>query len=438
MKKIKENSTNGITLIALVITIIVLLILAGVSIAFLVGDNGILKYTTNAKEKNEIAIEKEQIQIALLDYKIDDKRNKYELIEKETKEKIINKQDEYVLKGEIIELESGNKYLITEDKVEYIEEIENAILLKGATFAQDDESWWKNNKLVGQNIYSREQVESTHIVNNKNIPEDVIYSWDISEKQDKSVMSWITDENKNGLYEWYIGAKYRVKANKYMTSYFSNLTNCLVIDGLEYLDVSETKRFRNLFVNSSSLKELNLSTWNTKNVIDMISVFQHCKSLEKIKLDSWNTENVENMVEMFYNCSSLKEIDLSNFNTEKVGSMARMFTNCISLEKVNVKSFNTSNVKDMNSMFNYVKALKKLDLSNFETEKVKSFNAMFMNASIMEELDISKFTINDNTDLMNFLGNLSPSIKIYVKDIATKNKIIENSKLKENNILIKE
>lgn len=42
---------KGITLIALVITIIVLLILAGVSIAFLVGDNGILKYTTNAKEK---------------------------------------------------------------------------------------------------------------------------------------------------------------------------------------------------------------------------------------------------------------------------------------------------------------------------------------------------------------------------------------------------
>ena len=50
---------KGITLIALVITIIVLLILAGVSIAFLVGDNGILKYTINAKEKNEIAIEKE-------------------------------------------------------------------------------------------------------------------------------------------------------------------------------------------------------------------------------------------------------------------------------------------------------------------------------------------------------------------------------------------
>ena len=46
-KSIKES--NGITLIALVITIIVLLILAGVSISMLSGDNGILRQATNAK-----------------------------------------------------------------------------------------------------------------------------------------------------------------------------------------------------------------------------------------------------------------------------------------------------------------------------------------------------------------------------------------------------
>ena len=38
----KENNIKGITLIALVITIIVLLILAGVSIAMLTGQNGLL------------------------------------------------------------------------------------------------------------------------------------------------------------------------------------------------------------------------------------------------------------------------------------------------------------------------------------------------------------------------------------------------------------
>ena len=53
-KKQRKNS-NGITLIALVITIIVLLILAGVSIAMLTGDNGILTQAQNAKNRTEEA-----------------------------------------------------------------------------------------------------------------------------------------------------------------------------------------------------------------------------------------------------------------------------------------------------------------------------------------------------------------------------------------------
>lgn len=48
MKKQKKSLEKGITLIALIITIIVLLILAGVSIGLLVGNNGILGRTQNA------------------------------------------------------------------------------------------------------------------------------------------------------------------------------------------------------------------------------------------------------------------------------------------------------------------------------------------------------------------------------------------------------
>ena len=51
MKKINKNT--GITLIALVVTIIVLLILAGVSISMLTGQNGILNRASEAKEKTE-------------------------------------------------------------------------------------------------------------------------------------------------------------------------------------------------------------------------------------------------------------------------------------------------------------------------------------------------------------------------------------------------
>ncbi len=60
----KRSKQKGITLIALVITIIVLLILAGVSIATLTGQNGILTQANNAKENSEISEEKEAVSLA--------------------------------------------------------------------------------------------------------------------------------------------------------------------------------------------------------------------------------------------------------------------------------------------------------------------------------------------------------------------------------------
>ena len=63
MKKITIKN-NGITLIALVITVIVLLILAGVTIATLTGENGILTRASDAAERTEIGAEKEGISVA--------------------------------------------------------------------------------------------------------------------------------------------------------------------------------------------------------------------------------------------------------------------------------------------------------------------------------------------------------------------------------------
>ena len=54
---------NGITLIALIVTIIVLLILAGVSIAMLTGDNGILSQAQNAKKETEEAERNEKLDL---------------------------------------------------------------------------------------------------------------------------------------------------------------------------------------------------------------------------------------------------------------------------------------------------------------------------------------------------------------------------------------
>ena len=62
IKKI-EKEIKGITLVALVITIIVLLILSGVAISFTIGDNGIFRKAQDATKIYENAQKNEKIEI---------------------------------------------------------------------------------------------------------------------------------------------------------------------------------------------------------------------------------------------------------------------------------------------------------------------------------------------------------------------------------------
>ena len=60
-----------------------------------------------------------------------------------------------------------------------------------------------------------------------------------------------------------------------------------------------------MFSYCNSLLSLDLSNFNTQNVINMESMFSDCKSLLSLNLSSFNTQNVTNMQYMFFNCKSL-------------------------------------------------------------------------------------------------------------------------------------
>ena len=60
----KLKSNKAITLIALVVTIVVLLLLAGISISLVLGDNGLIKKSKNARNESIIAQEKDEIVVA--------------------------------------------------------------------------------------------------------------------------------------------------------------------------------------------------------------------------------------------------------------------------------------------------------------------------------------------------------------------------------------
>ena len=105
---IKEN--KGITLIALVITIIVLIILAGISINLLLGDNGIIKKAQEAGIESEKASLVEEIQLKITDKQIGNNG-------KISKEQVKNILDEYgttiIENDEITGLRPENKdYII--------------------------------------------------------------------------------------------------------------------------------------------------------------------------------------------------------------------------------------------------------------------------------------------------------------------------------------
>ena len=78
---------RGITLIALIITVIVLLILAGVALNFVIGENGILRHAEFASNKYQNSAEKEENELAQLDSYISANRDTV-TIDKEEYEKL--------------------------------------------------------------------------------------------------------------------------------------------------------------------------------------------------------------------------------------------------------------------------------------------------------------------------------------------------------------
>ncbi len=73
------RKNTAITLIALIITIIVLLILAGVTLNMVIGENGIFRKANNAKNKTEVAQYEEELRMCVLEIQTEETANGREL-----------------------------------------------------------------------------------------------------------------------------------------------------------------------------------------------------------------------------------------------------------------------------------------------------------------------------------------------------------------------
>ena len=64
-----------------------------------------------------------------------------------------------------------------------------------------------------------------------------------------------------------------------------------------------------------------------------------------------NIVKVSYMDNIFYNCSKLTSIDLSNFNTENVISMNNIFGGCSSLTSIDISSFKKGSFDTLHYIF---------------------------------------------------------------------------------------
>lgn len=136
--KFLEKEAKGITLIALVVTIVVLLILAGVSINLVIGNNGIITKAVEVKEKNKISEDIEIINMAMAVVNMDEYMNQLNEEEdtflKELKKTDDNAEvdynnypevkvhlngDDYVIDFETRKIEKYNPYIARIEDVYY-------------------------------------------------------------------------------------------------------------------------------------------------------------------------------------------------------------------------------------------------------------------------------------------------------------------------------
>ena len=429
--KIKNFDRNkGITLIALVITIIVLLILAGVTIATLTGDNGIIRRTNQAKEETEKAGAKEKVQVEALGSF--DQYGNFDM--NKLKE---NLKSNLGLQDNDIRDNGDGSILVTVDGYDVkVDKIGNVTIVNGDEIT-----------LAVTDIYVTLYTDGTLGFSNNN---ETISGKEVSKQygniRGRDFVMNFDEETVNTPWD---GDRANIKSVEIvneivptdMEGFFFGCAELTEIKNLQNLKTNNVTSMKATFTSCINLRELDLSNFNTEKVTDMSYMFWQCRSLETLDLsnfdtsevrnmeimfnycsnlkniifsEKFNTSNVTNMMEMFANCKEIESLDLSNFDTSNVTNMERMFAGSndteMKLEEIKFSSkFNTKNVTSMNSMFFLCINLKDLDLSNFDTSNVEDMGWMFAGCENLTNLDFSKFN-TEKVSNMEYMFSLCSNL----------------------------
>lgn len=277
------------------------------------------------------------------------------------------------------------------------------------------QSWDRHSKTDFHSDYYKQNIVNITFLNNNNVPENAVESWNVSEdKENGTVKAWVVpNSSDSSKYDLYIGAKGKVIANEDSGQVFYNFSIVKKINFDNNYDTSNATNMNYMFANCPFLTELDLSSFNTSNVTNMAWIFENNTSLKMIDLSSFDTSNVVYMEGLFNKCSGLQSIDLSNFDTSNVINMQSLFFGCSSLTKLDLSNFDTSNVTNMSYMFAH-SSVSHLILNNFNTVNVTDMSGMFSDMKNIEDLYLCSFDTKKVISFSNMFSLLKKIKNIYV------------------------
>ena len=377
---IKKNN-KGITLIALVITIIVLLILASVSIAMLTGDNGILTRAGDAKIETALGAVKEQVRLYQIEKKMDNKEVTPEnlLAEGKVSRTVqVGEADKYYM-----------YYALKENSFEGMQGIGkgNIASLKDV-FLIDDNLNIKyissNGKEYGDNLNNKVLDDETEIrFSSKAFSEYVSKISGVTE--DKMKFKWmknqtkleITDPNIDSLEDLvFFPNLEHLTLRSLNLETLGGIENCKKLNFLQ-MKLCNIKDYSNM-ENLEQLKNF-LNEGTVENIDILIENLSKINSLTSVGLTSANLKNM-NKIKKLENLNNLVSLDLSQNAFTKIEGLENM----INLKKLNLWANRT--IKEIEGLKH---------LTNLETLNLQE-------NSISEITDISK---NKSLKYLNLKGN---------------------------------
>ena len=436
VKQQKENkvkSQKGITLLALVITIIVLLILAGITISAITSDNGIIQNAISAKERAEMANEREIVEQATVQAMGKNKRGN--IVRNELQEELdkitgegkttvtadteeqgyfvkfvdsgriykvsidgevtyLGIEDELITQAEIVANPESNTTSALVQQVDLT--VKTPIEIEGAEYSlvyawnQDKENAPEDTKFLEATLIGNGRIRTTTVFSSDTVGGDY-YLWvrvvvgEIEREvcfgpytiRDHTTLIATSSETESTA--GFLGNTEIERRLIESINIETSLSGYSINDENTW-DVSQSQNGMYLAwyedSDNDGYYEVTIAgdggvvaNSNSRYLFGNIGYDVKDQEVTITGLENLETGLVTDMHAMFRACK-VQQLNLNTFDTSKVTSLEYMFYNCTNLETLDLNNFDTSNVTTLFGTFQGCTNLKTLEVSNWNTSKV--------------------------------------------------------------------